>query len=64
MPRPKSSSPGRKAPRPPRETAAPPRVRRRQKSARATVRKKTMLMEFEPSRHEIPGVMKRRRPPR
>ncbi len=64
MPRPRSSSPGRKAPRPPRETPAPPRVRRRQKSARAAVRKKTMLMQFEPPRHEIPGVMKRRRPPR
>ena len=41
-----------------------PRVRRRQKSARAAVRKKTTLREFEPARHEIPGVMKRRRPAR
>jgi hypothetical protein len=62
MARPRPSSPGRKAPRPPRETLAPPRVRRRQKSARAAVRKKTMLMEHEPSRREIPGVMKRRLP--
>jgi hypothetical protein len=34
-----------KAGRPPRETTAPPRVRRRQKTAHAAVRKDTMLME-------------------
>lgn len=34
-----------KAGRPPREGVAPPRVRRRQKTAHAAVRKDTMLME-------------------
>jgi hypothetical protein len=34
-----------KAGRPPREAATPPRVRRRQKTARTAVRKDTMLMQ-------------------
>ena len=37
---------------------ASPRVRRRQKTARATVRKDTTLLQVAPRHREIPGVLK------
>jgi hypothetical protein len=60
MPRPKASQPGPKAPRPPVEPPATPRVRRRKKSAHAAVRKAATLVEFTAKPREIPGVMKRK----
>jgi hypothetical protein len=62
MPRKRVRPPGRKAPRPPAEPPATPRVRRRQKTARVAVRKAATLLEFSPEPREIPGVMKRRLP--
>jgi hypothetical protein len=57
---PNAQGPGRKAPRPPTEPPAPPRVRRRQKTARVAVRKGTTLLEMQPRPSEIPGVTKRK----
>lgn len=56
----KTLSPGRssKAGRPPRETVATPRVQRRQKSARAAVRKDTMLMQAAEGPRVLWGVTK------
>jgi hypothetical protein len=47
-----------KAGRPPEEAVAPPRVRRRQKTARASVRKDTMILEAPRGPRVIWGVTK------
>jgi hypothetical protein len=60
----KPPQPGRKAPRPPQAPPASPRVRRRQSTARAAVRKGTMWLEVAPPPREIPGVLKRGIPKR
>jgi hypothetical protein len=57
---PNARQPGRKAPRPSQESPAPPRVRRRRKTARVAVRKGTTLLEMQPRPREIPGVLKRK----
>ena len=62
MSRENARPPARKAPRRPKDPPAPPRVRRRQKTARAAVTGKTTLLEFSPKPHEIPGVFKRKIP--
>jgi hypothetical protein len=53
-----------KAGSPPRESPATPRVRRRQKSAHAAVRKDTMLMEAAEGPRVLWGVTKPRVPKR
>jgi hypothetical protein len=53
---------GGKARRAPEERAASPRIRRRRKTARVAVRKGATLLEMSPPPHEIPGVLKRKRP--
>jgi hypothetical protein len=62
MARARVPSPGRKATHRPEAPVVPPRVRRRQKTAKAAVRKDTTLLQAPPPRHAIPGVMKRTRP--
>jgi hypothetical protein len=47
-----------KAGSPPREAVAPPRVRRRRKTARAAVRKDTMLLQAEEGPRVLWGVTK------
>jgi hypothetical protein len=47
-----------KAGRPPRETVAPPRVRRRQKTAHAAVRKDSMLLQAPDGPRVVWGVTK------
>jgi hypothetical protein len=64
MPREKRPQPGRKAKRPPQAVPAPPRVRRRQKTARAVLKKDTTLFTHEPSAREMPGVIARKSPRR
>jgi hypothetical protein len=44
----------------PKPRTVAPRVRRREKTARAAVRKDSTLLEFNPPRREIPGVLKRK----
>jgi hypothetical protein len=60
MPRERTPKPGRKATRPPQAVPAPPRVRRRQKTARAVVKKDTTLFAHEPSARQMPGVIARK----
>jgi hypothetical protein len=64
MPREKTPQPGRKAKRPPQTVPAPPRVRRRRKTARAVMKKDTTLFTHEPSVREMPGVIARKPPKR
>jgi hypothetical protein len=58
MPTPKTPRPGRKAPRPPMDPPASPRVRRRRRTAHVVVKKGATLLQVSPRPREIPGVLK------
>jgi hypothetical protein len=64
MPTSKTPRPGRKAPRPPMDPPASPRVRRRRRTAHAVVKKGASLLQVSPRSREIPGVLKPKAPGR
>jgi hypothetical protein len=62
MPTPMTRQPGRKAPRPPTDPPASPRVRRRRWMAHTVVKKGATLLQVSPRPREIPGVLKPKAP--